>query len=354
MKYKKTAAFTDIHWGAKSNSELHNQDCQRFIEWFCAQVKADPTIDNVVFMGDWYENRSALNIQTLNHAHRGACALNDLGLPVYFIIGNHDLYHRNSREIYSPVTFNQLSNFVVIDQPTVVPEIGSGALLSPYLFPDEYENLSEYLKLETWWGHFEFQGFVITGYNIKMPTGPDPARFVGPKHIFSGHFHKRQTEGNITYIGNAFPSNFGDAGDNARGMATYDHVSKQVAFKDWADCPKYVRVKLSKMLDPTFKLPDQARVKCVLDADLSFEDSSIVREDYIKTFNLRELVLEETNELDDVLANTETTATDEVKEMTSLDDINTVDQLVIQMLTDIKSDKIDASILVEQYKRLAT
>lgn len=352
MKYKKTATFTDIHWGAKSNSELHNQDCQRFIDWFCEQVKNDSSIDHIIFMGDWYENRSAINIATMNYSYRGAQKLNSLGLPVYFIVGNHDLYHRHTREIHSVAPFNEFSNFIIIDEPVVVSEIGRGALLSPYLFPDEYPNLSEYLKLETWWGHFEFKGFVITGYNIKMPTGPDPTLFKGPKHIFSGHFHKRQTEGNITYIGNAFPSNFGDAGDFARGMATYDHVLEKMVFTDWPDCPKYVRVKLSKMLDPDFKLPEQARVKCVLDSELSFEDSSVVREEYMKQFNLRELVLEETNELDEVLSNTETTAADDVTEMATLSDINTVDQLVIQMLTDIKSDKIDATTLVEQYKRL--
>jgi hypothetical protein len=352
MKYKKTASFTDIHWGAKTNSELHNQDCERFIDWFCEQVRSDPEIDHIIFMGDWYENRSALNISTLTYSHRGASKLSALGLPVFFIIGNHDLYHRHTREIYSPITFKHLPNFVIVDNPVVVPEIGTGALLSPYLFPEEYEGLDQHLKLSTWWGHFEFKGFVITGYNVVMPTGPDPVKYAGPDHIFSGHFHQRQTQGNITYIGNAFPSNFGDANDFVRGMAIYDHAKKKLSFKDWADCPKYVRVKLTKMLDEDYVLPANARVKCVLDADLTFEQSTAIREEYTEKFTLREFALEETNELDDVLSNTESSATDDVGEMAEISDVNTVNQLVIQMLADIKSDKIDSAVLVEQYKRL--
>ena len=44
-KMNKAACFTDIHWGRKNNSELHNQDCLRFVEWFCGEVKKDTDID---------------------------------------------------------------------------------------------------------------------------------------------------------------------------------------------------------------------------------------------------------------------------------------------------------------------
>ena len=44
-KQCKGAYFTDIHWGKKANSIQHNEDCMNFIDWFCAQVKSDPSID---------------------------------------------------------------------------------------------------------------------------------------------------------------------------------------------------------------------------------------------------------------------------------------------------------------------
>jgi hypothetical protein len=37
-------------------------------------------------------------------------------------------------------------------------------------------------------------------------------------YVFSGHFHKRQSKANVWYIGNSFPHNYADAGDDARGM----------------------------------------------------------------------------------------------------------------------------------------
>lgn len=344
----KTAAFTDIHFGCKANSELHNQDCERFIDWFCDQVRADPTIDSIAFLGDWFENRSAVNVMTLNYSYICAKKLNDLGLPVFFIIGNHDLYHRHTRSLYSTITFGAFDNFVIINEPTRVPELGlgEGALLSPYLFHQEYPSLAEYTNCSTWWGHFEFKGFVITGHTVKMPTGPDPKDYIGPKRIFSGHFHKRQTEHHVIYIGNTFPTNFGDAGDINRGMAVYDHTNDRVSFVDWEECPKYTKVTLSELLDGDVELYANSRVKCLVDVPITFEESSVVKQSYLDAYSLREFVLEESRAISDALTNTDT-------ELENMDlNVDSVDDLVIKMLSDIKSDHIENNMLIEIYSQL--
>jgi len=37
--FKKVACFTDIHFGLKSGSRTHNQDCEDFVTWFCETAK---------------------------------------------------------------------------------------------------------------------------------------------------------------------------------------------------------------------------------------------------------------------------------------------------------------------------
>lgn len=37
--FKKVACFTDIHFGLKSNSATHNQDCEDFVDWFIKTAK---------------------------------------------------------------------------------------------------------------------------------------------------------------------------------------------------------------------------------------------------------------------------------------------------------------------------
>jgi len=347
-KLCKGAFMTDIHFGKKANSQLHNEDCLNFIKWFCDQVRSDPSIDYIAFLGDWNENRSALNIATLDYSYRGAKLLNELNLPVYFCVGNHDLYHRHTRELYSVVPFKEFTNFHVVDQPLVVNNIGNGALFSPYMFHDEYPELVKFLKIPFWAGHFEFRGFVVTGYNVIMPTGPDPADFVGPQHIISGHFHKRQAHMNVVYMGNTFPMDFGDAGDNERGMMTYDHVKDEMDFIDWADCPKYTKTKLTDILDNTAIIYPNSRVKCVVDVPVSFEESTYLRQSFIEKYNLREFSMEESKEISAVLTGTQTNIdANDIK-------LDSVDDLVIQMLTDIDSDHIDNNILIEEYRRIRT
>ena len=342
----KAASFTDIHWGCKSNSEQHNEDCLSFIRWFCEQVRNDPAIDHVIFMGDWFENRSAVNISTMNYSYLGAKLLNELGIPVYFIVGNHDLYHRHTRDIHSVVNFQEFSNFIIVDDPMLVERIGDGSILSPYLFHSEYPELAKFLNYETWWGHFEFKGFVITGYNVRMPTGPDASNFAGPDRIFSGHFHKRQTSENIVYIGNTFPTSFGDVGDSNRGMCVYEHNGNKLTFIDWPDAPMYVHANLTELMDESLILPAGARVKCVVDLPISFEEGSVIKSTYLQDYNLREFTLEESNDLQEAVADTDT----DIEELVVKG--HSVDEMVVHMLNDIKHDKIDNEILVKQYQLL--
>ena len=39
--FKKVAVFTDIHFGLKSNSKIHNDDCEEFIDWYIEKEKRD-------------------------------------------------------------------------------------------------------------------------------------------------------------------------------------------------------------------------------------------------------------------------------------------------------------------------
>lgn len=345
---KRGAYFTDIHFGKKANSEQHNQDCLNFIDWFCDQVKKDGSIDYVAFLGDWNENRSALNIATLNYSYRGAKKLNALGIPVYFVVGNHDLYQRHTRDIHSNVHFNEFKNFHVIEQPTIIKDIVDDALFVPFMFQDEYPGLTKYLSMPYWAGHFEFKGFEVTGYGMILPVGPDPKDFKGPKHIFSGHFHKRQANENIIYMGNCFPMDFGDAGDSARGMMVYDHIKKEPSWTDWDKCPMYMKTVLSEILEGKITLPNESRVKCLVDMPISFEESTFLKKHYTEKANLRELTLEEAPEITAAITDTEIKSVD----MSKYDKLSTVDDLVRQMLTDVESEHIDNQMLIQIYTSL--
>jgi len=341
----KIAMFTDIHWGARSNGLQHNEDCRDYIDWFAEQVR-ERDCGAIVFMGDWFENRNAINVGTLNASYEGLKILDAIGIPIYFCVGNHDLYHRSSRSLYSTHHYESLKNVVIVNEPMFV---GNQAFY-PFLFKEEYANAAAQLVKHApkyVFGHFEFRNFVITGSDRRMEHGPEHSMFNGPKYIFSGHYHKRQALDNIVYIGNTFPTNYGDAWDDARGAAILDTDTDDVDFIDWTAGPKFRKVRLSDVLtDANLFFPPKCRVKCVIDVDVAYSEVQILREELIKQLSLREFSLEENiNEKKDAL---------EGEELTDNFDFSCLNDAVIKMLQSgiSNTSTIDAARIIELYTQL--
>ena len=339
-KLTKSLLFTDIHWGRKQNADSHNQHCDSFIDFACEKAKQQK-VDHIIFMGDWYENRNAINVSTINWAYNGAKKLNNLGIPVYFIVGNHDMYTKVNRDVYATVDYKEFDNFHIIDQPVIEPNIGNGVLLCPFLFHEEYSKLKQY-DVEYAYGHFEFNGFVVTGDNIKFTGGPNHTEFTRFKRIFSGHFHKRQQSGNMIYIGNTFPMDFSDANDFERGVAIHDNEKDTITYFDWAECPKYISTTLSEIVNETVEIPHGANIKCVADININYTQMVEIKNTISEVYDLSSITILEPPTVFDV---------GEFEEIEDTKSIN-IDEAIINMLQNIDSPSIDNETLVKIYRSL--
>ena len=112
--FKRAAIFTDIHFGLKSNSQLHNEDCLAFVKWATAKAREEGC-ETALFLGDWHNNRASINIVTLNYSLRALEHLNANFSDVYFIPGNHDLYYRDKRDIQSVEWARHLPNIHIVN-----------------------------------------------------------------------------------------------------------------------------------------------------------------------------------------------------------------------------------------------
>jgi DNA repair exonuclease SbcCD nuclease subunit len=343
QKLKKAAMFTDIHYGRRNNSEQHNLNCLNFVKWFAKKSK-EYDVDHIVFLGDWHEHRSSINGQTLHYSYESAKILNDIGLPVFFTIGNHDCFQRHKRDIFTTYPFESLENFILIDKPIVVDETFHKTLFCPYLFHDEYGDLNKDKSIKILMGHFEFAGFVVTGETNVMKHGPDHSLLKDKKRIFSGHFHKRQVKGNVMYIGNTFPMDFSDANDNDRGLTIYDYEHDLITHEAWPDAPKFIKCNLSDILEENNNiLSSNSTVKCIVDVDISYTESVEIRNSLVKEYGLTELFLEENQQ---ELSNTlENTIVDE-------NDINTetTQEIIKSLISQIETENIDKNLLINIYE----
>jgi DNA repair exonuclease SbcCD nuclease subunit len=112
------------------------------------------------------------------------------------------------------------------------------------------------------------------------------------KYIFSGHYHKRQATDNVIYIGNPFGTNYADVMDYERGCCLLDLESEEIDFIDY-DGPTYVKCKLTDILEERIEIKKRARIKALIDIELSYSDAQLIKKEIIEMYELRELSLEE-------------------------------------------------------------
>jgi DNA repair exonuclease SbcCD nuclease subunit len=333
--FKKVACFTDIHFGLKSNSSTHNQDCEDFVDWFIAEAKKEGC-DTGIFLGDWHHNRNSLNMLTLHSSIRALEKLGKAFENFYFFPGNHDLYYKDKRDVHSVDWGRHIPGVTIVSEITTIDDV----TLVPWLVGDEWKKM-EKLKSRYVFGHFELPLFMMNAM-VQMPDHGElqASNFKNPEYVFSGHFHKRQAKQNIVYIGNAFPHNYADAWDDDRGMMILEH-GKSPVYKIWDDAPKFKTIKLSQLIDESEKLIlPKTYLRVGIDIDISFEEASFIKETFMAQANIRELTL--IPEKKDVEINT------------SLDvqQFESVDQIVSNQIASIQSETYDPKVLLAIYNNL--
>lgn len=335
--FKKAAVFTDIHFGLKGNSKVHNQDCEDFVDWFIENAKANGC-ETGIFCGDWHHNRNSLNLTTMDATIRSMEKLGAAFEQFFFFDGNHDLYYKDKRTVNSTAFAKHIPGITFVDEITTIDDV----TIVPWLVGDEWKKL-KHLKSKYIFGHFELPTFFMNAM-VQMPDHGElrAEDFVNQKYVFSGHFHKRQQQGAVHYIGNAFPHNYADTWDDDRGMMVLDRENdKEPQYINWPECPKYRTVKLSKLIDEqtTFIKPNMY-LRVNLDLPISYEEASFIKETFITQYNCREISLIPQKSLEDI--------------STQLDiaQFESVDQIVAGEIAAIDSDNFNKKTLLDIYSEL--
>lgn len=334
--FKKVACFTDIHFGLKSGSRTHNQDCEEFINWFCDTAKAEGC-ETAIFLGDWHHNRSTTDVSTMNYTVSNLERLNNSFEKVYVIMGNHDEFYKDKREIHSLEFARLFPNIHVVNET-----INEGDVtIMPWLIGDEWKTIP-HIKSRYLFGHLELPSFYMNAM-VQMPDHGQvqSSHFVNQEYVFTGHFHKRQNAQNIWYIGNAFPHNYADAGDDERGMMILEWGGKP-EFKAWPHQPTFRTYNLSQIIDnPDGLLKEKMHCRVTIDLPISFEEANFIKETFMPQYNLRELML--IPEKADISEGAATPA-----------DLSfeSVDTIVMNQITNIDSETYDKKLLLDIYHNL--
>ena len=335
--FKKAAVFTDIHFGLKGNSKIHNDDCEAFVDWYINQAKEN-NCETGIFCGDWHHNRSSLNLTTMDSTIRCLEKLGQAFDNFYMFVGNHDLYYKDKRDVSSTEFARHIPGITVVDGFTEIEDVA----LVPWLVGDEWKKIQK-CTAKYMFGHFELPHFYMNAM-VQMPEHGDlrAEHFVNQEYVFSGHFHKRQKQGKIHYIGNAFPHNYADAWDDGRGMMILDRENNlEPQYLDWPECPKYRTTTLSKLLDPQSDIiKPNMYLRVTLDLPISYEEAQFIKETYINNHKCREITLIPQKQIE------------EISTELDISQFESVDEIVAKEISAIDSDSFNKKMLLDIYNEL--
>jgi len=335
--FKKAAVFTDIHYGMKGNSKVHNQDCEEYIDWFIKTAK-DNGCETGIFCGDWNHNRNSINLTTLDS---GLSSLEKLGAAFYqffMFAGNHDLYYKDKRDVKSIEFAKHIPGVTIVNEIFEKDDVA----LIPWLVGDEWKRIPS-IKSKYIFGHFELPSFYMNAM-VQMPDHGELTsdHFVNQKYVFSGHFHKRQVNGKIHYIGNAFPHNYADTWDDNRGMMILDKENDvEPQYINWNNGPKYRTLSLSRLIDEKNTImQSKMYLRVTLDLPVSYEEATFVKETFINDYDCREFTLIPQKQIEEI--NTEL----------DISQFESIDSIVSNEILAIDSQNYDKKTLLDIYGEL--
>ena len=222
----KIAIITDQHFGARKNSKLFHDYFLKFYEDIFFPTLIKEGITTIVDMGDTFDSRKGVDFVSLewakNHYYD---KLEELGITVHTIIGNHTAYYKNTNDLTGVGLFlREYDNVKIYPEAEEVTIDKTKFLFVPWINSENQDKtfqLIEESDSPCVMGHLELNGFMATRGHF-MENGMDSNIFDKFERVYSGHYHMRSNKENIFYLGNPYEMYWNDVNDRERGFHLFD------------------------------------------------------------------------------------------------------------------------------------
>lgn len=265
--------LSDMHFGVRNNSVSVNDVIVEYFDWFIGKVNSDGESRDtrtLFVLGDVFNSRVSVNFMILQSVFDVFNKLSGLFSEIYVIAGNHDCYYLDNNSITSISFLGTIPGVTVIESPMELDINGKKCLMFPWEHNPEtaFEfidgNNSDYLFC-----HMEINGMkYANGQKIENNiTHTLLSKYV---HVYSGHIHKRQEHGNVTYVGTPYQIDLGDIHD-VKGFYILDKDFNEI-FVENTVSPFFESINISKILendvDTVKKMIDNAYVDVICNKEL--------------------------------------------------------------------------------------
>ncbi|CAB4124862.1 endonuclease subunit [uncultured Caudovirales phage] len=165
--------------------------------------------DIVCNLGDTFDTHAVVRAELMSEFKRHVEVI-ATKRPYWYVLGNHDQFKPKDAKYHALQCFN-ISNFVVFDKITEL----EGITVVPYVA--KFEDF----PLQTQSICITHNTFIGADYGFKREDCGVNADKVSADIIISGHIHRRQSFGKVTYPGTPFANSANDV-DQSKGVLLFD------------------------------------------------------------------------------------------------------------------------------------
>ena len=229
----KVAIITDLHFGARGDAITFVDYMDKFYTNTFFPTLQERGIKTILNLGDTFDRRKYINYNSLKRARQMFFdPIRDNGMVMHMLAGNHDTYYKNTNDTNSiDLLLNEYSNINVMAEACNLIVDGRKIFMLPWICSDNYEQSMERMTdtdAEICMGHLEIAGFVMHR-GVKSHGGLNAERFRKFGLVYSGHYHHRNNDGNIYYLGNPYELTWADYKD-PRGFHIWDTETMELEF----------------------------------------------------------------------------------------------------------------------------
>ena len=229
----KLALITDTHFGARNENSALIKHTTNFFEDTFWPYMDNHNIESIIHLGDLVDKRKSINFLTLSNLRKSFIEpIYDRHISTHVIVGNHDMYYKNTNQVNSVNELYGDTYYISVhDRVNTFLFDDLKICLVPWICPENEDETFNHLKetdAQVVMGHLELNGFTMHrgmvcehGYNRE-----DFSKF---DQVFSGHFHHKNGNGHIEYLGSPYQLMWSDY-DTPRGFHIYDTETREIEF----------------------------------------------------------------------------------------------------------------------------
>jgi len=228
----KILLITDQHFGVRNDNLYFVEHYKKFYSKIVIPFLKASGIKEIINLGDTFDKRRSINYMSLEAAKEmWFDPVKELGCKMTALVGNHDIYYKNTLRINSPDELLGGYDIDVITEPTTRSYDGTDILLLPWICDENRERTLRSITESTapvCMGHLELNGFEAHPGHV-MDHGIDMNIFSKFTKVFSGHYHTKSNRNNCYYLGNPYQLYWNDYAQK-RGFHVFDTETLRTTF----------------------------------------------------------------------------------------------------------------------------